>query len=138
MRPTSCCGHLRLSILPLRAFLLAGALVATVWAPGARAHDASFPVAGDSILTQTDQGAGTEVFQFEAAGPEIPLLDHDPRQDGTSIFVRGLGGNAGRSALATLDRNFWSATANGFAYGFYLRVARNGTSQFGVSRRAAS
>ena len=94
-----------------------GSLLAIAWgAPGARAHDATFPVAGDSILIQTDQGAGTETFQFEAAGPEIPLLDHDPRQDGTSIFVRGLGANAGRSALATLDRNFWSATASGYAY----------------------
>jgi cysteine-rich repeat protein len=73
-------------------------------------------LAGDSIRIQTDQGAGTEVFQFEAADPEIPLLEHDPRQDGTSILVRGLGANAGRSALATLDRNFWSATTSGYAY----------------------
>ena len=113
MHPTSCSGPLGRSLLLFRASVLVGALVATVWAPSARAHDATFPVAGDSILIRTDQGAGTEVFQFEAAGPEVPLLDHDPRQDGTSIFVRGLGANAGRSALATLDRNLWSPNSNG-------------------------
>ena len=113
MHPTSCSGPLGRSLLLFRASVLVGALVATVWAPSARAHDATFPVAGDSILIRTDQGAGTEVFQFEAAGPEVPLLDHDPRQDGTSIFVRGLGGSAGRSALATLDRNLWSPNSNG-------------------------
>jgi len=113
LHPTSCSGPLGRSLLLFRASVLVGALVATVWAPSARAHDATFPVAGDSILIRTDQGAGTEVFQFEAAGPEVPLLDHDPRQDGTSIFVRGLGGSAGRSALATLDRNLWSPNSNG-------------------------
>jgi cysteine-rich repeat protein len=95
---------------------LACVLLAAAYAPGARAHDATFPVAGDSILIQTDQGAGTEVFQFEAAGPEVPLLDHDPRQDGTAILVRGVGPNEGRSALATLDRNFWSFTGTGYTY----------------------
>ncbi len=102
--------------LPVCRLLLLCLLFAALGAPRARAHDATFPIAGDAILIQTDLGAGTEVFQFEAAGPEVPLLDHDPRQDGTSIFVRGVGADAGRSALATLDRNLWSATASGYAY----------------------
>ena len=46
-----------------RAALL-GLLFAALHAPGARAHDATFPIAGDSILIQTDTGAGNEVFQF--------------------------------------------------------------------------
>lgn len=100
---------------PIQRSLLACLLLAAAHAPSARAHDATFPLAGDSITINTEI-AGSEVFQFEAAGPEVPLLDHDPRQDGTSIFVRGTGANAGRSALATLDRNLWTATANGYEY----------------------
>jgi cysteine-rich repeat protein len=100
---------------PIQRLALVCLLLAAAHAPGARAHDATFPLAGDSIQINTET-PGLESFQFEAAGPEVPLLDHDPRQDGTAIFVRGTGANAGRSALATLDRNLWSATANGYAY----------------------
>ena len=94
---------------------LVGLLLAALHAPGALAHDATFPIAGDSITINTET-PGSEVFQFEAAGPEIPLLDHDPRQDGTAILVRGVGTNEGRNALATLDRNFWSISASGTGY----------------------
>ncbi|RIK92067.1 MAG: hypothetical protein DCC71_24680, partial [Proteobacteria bacterium] len=91
--------------------------LAAAWlalAPAASAHDTTFPIAGTSILIQTNQGAGAEVFQLAATG--VPLLDHDPRQDGTALLVRGTGENAGRSALVNLDRNLWAATAAGFAY----------------------
>lgn len=107
MRP-----HCRLS---LGRFALLVALVAGL-GRNAVAHDQTYPVAGDSILVQTDVGAGTALLQFEATGAEVPTLDHDPREDGTSILVRGTGANAGRTALVTLDRNLWSATAAGFAY----------------------
>src|SRR4030095_11612865 len=68
-----------------------------------------------SILIQTDT-PGAEILQFEATGEEVPYLDHDPREDGTAILVRGTGPNGGRTELITLNRNLWSATASGFAY----------------------
>jgi cysteine-rich repeat protein len=100
--------RLPLGLLALLAIAFAGR--------GAEAHDQTYPVAGDSVLIQADGGGGAPVFQFEAAGPEVPYLDHDPREDGTQILVRGAGENAGRTALIVLDRNLWTATANGFAY----------------------
>jgi len=93
-----------------RSLLLAA--LAVLVAPKAHAHDQTYPVAGDSILLQSDQ----QIFQFEASGPEVPTLDHDPTVDGTAILVRGVGANAGRTANVTLDRNLWAATATGFEY----------------------
>jgi hypothetical protein len=96
-------------------YTLASMLAVAAFATPAGAHDQTYPVAGDAILIQTGS-PGSEVFQFEAIGPEVPFLDHNPLEDGTEILVRGLGANAGRSALATLDRNLWAATAGGYAY----------------------
>jgi cysteine-rich repeat protein len=90
--------------------------VALAFARTAGAHDQTYPVAGDSILVRTDQGPGTEIFQFEANGPDVPMLDHDPRADGTAILVRGVGAAAGRTAMVALDRNLWSADGEGFVY----------------------
>jgi cysteine-rich repeat protein len=107
-------------MLPSRRLLLGRLVVfaacAVFAARESRAHDQTYPIAGDSILIEADGGGGTPVFQFEADGPEVPFLDHDPREDGTQILVRGTGANAGRTALITLDRNLWAPTTNGFAY----------------------
>src|SRR4029453_796095 len=100
--------------LTLGALALAALAVPTA----ARAHNQTYPVAGDSILIDTET-PGSEILQFEANGYEVPFLDHDPREDGTAILVRGVGANAGRIELATLDRNLGSVDPgppSGFVY----------------------
>ena len=86
------------------------------------AHDASSPIAGDSIAIDTGGASSGWSFHFDVSGESGIGLGHDPSTDGFSLLVRGTGdagGNdAGRTSRIELDPNFWSPTTSpaGFAY----------------------
>jgi cysteine-rich repeat protein len=94
------------------ALLLAGALAAGA----ASAHEQNFPIPGDQVQIRTDQGPGTESFSFQATGPQVLLLGHDPTANSSALLVRGVGPNAGRTPLIELAQGSWTPTAQGFAY----------------------
>ena len=77
-------------------------------APWAQAHDASFPIGGDSIAIDTQGDPSTWTFNFATTGQAAFSLLHSPLLSPTRLLVRGLGANAGRTSLIRLDPNKWA------------------------------
>jgi len=89
----------------LCALALAASLVA---GDPSEAHDASYPIAGDSVSIQTQGDPSTWQFSFATSGQQSLALLHDPTLGATSLLVRGLGANAGRTSLIRLDQGKWA------------------------------
>ena len=98
--------------------LLAVLSVGLGGAPSAQAHDASFPIKGDSIAIETQGDPSTWTFNFSTTGESAFDLLHNPSLEGSSLLVRGLGANAGRTSLIRLDAVNWAAdpATTGYQY----------------------
>jgi len=100
-------GIRRPSIGAIHSFAL---LALLLWLPlSVQAHDATFPIGGDSVSIETVGDPSTWTFNFSTTGQGALDLLHDPQLDATTLLVRGLGPNAGRTSLIRLDQGKWSA-----------------------------
>ncbi|MCZ6782902.1 MAG: DUF4215 domain-containing protein, partial [Proteobacteria bacterium] len=79
----------------------------------ALAHDAAFPIAGDTILVKADDGRENRKFKFKISGdPLLRVAGHDPRPDGASLVVNGTGDHPRSTGRINLDANLWQEMMN--------------------------